>query len=53
MCVSFLVAGSYMARCRSDVATGKAFADGWFEPALQSGGFSGGRTADVSHNRPL
>ena len=45
MCVSFFVAGSYTARWRPALSTGKSFADGWLEPALHSGGFAAGRTA--------
>ncbi len=53
MWVSFRVAGSYIARCRLDRAIGKSFAEGWFDPSLQTAGLSGGRTAEVIHTRPL
>ncbi len=32
--------------------SGNSLADGWSEPALQNAGFSGARTAEVSHSRP-
>ena len=35
MCVSFFVAGSYIARWRPAFAIGKSFADGWLDPSLQ------------------
>ena len=35
------------------MATGNSFADGCVEPSLHSGGFADGRTAEVSHTRPL
>src|SRR6185503_10287787 len=53
MCVIFFVAGSYMASCRPLRCSGKAFADGCVDPSLQNAGFSGPRTADVSHSRPF
>src|SRR5215217_1642523 len=53
MCVSFLVVGSYIANCRPERGSGKAFADGCVDPALQNAGLSGGRTADVIHTRPF
>src|SRR5438552_14325590 len=52
MCVSLLVAGSYIARCRPARGSGNSFADGCVDPALQKSGLSLGRTADVIHTRP-
>src|SRR5829696_7721286 len=53
MCVIFFVAGSYIASWRPLRCSGKALADGCVEPSLHHAGFSGPRTADVSHRRPL
>src|SRR5215216_33988 len=52
MCVSFFVAGSYMARWRPELGSGNTFADGCDEPVLQKSGLAGPRTADVIHTRP-
>src|SRR5262245_21937745 len=51
MCVIFFVAGSYIASWRPLRWSGNALADGCVEPSLHHAGFSGPRTADVSHNR--
>src|SRR5687767_10390014 len=51
MCVSFLVCGSYICRCRLEFCIGNTFADGCVDPCLQNAGVSNGSTADVSHNR--
>src|SRR5512147_1569727 len=53
MCVSFFVFGSYMASWRPERLTGKSFADGCVEPALQNAGLSGGRIVEVIHTRPF
>src|SRR5215831_2422947 len=53
MCVSFFVFGSYIASCRPERLSGKSFADGCVDPALQNAGLSGGRTDDVIHTRPV
>src|SRR5262245_43388995 len=53
MCVSFLVCGSYICRCRLALLRGNAFADGCVDPALQNAGMSNGGTAEVSHRRLL
>src|SRR5262245_22578109 len=53
MWVSFFVCGSYICKWRLALFTGKAFADGCVDPALQKSGFSAGATADVSHTRPF
>src|SRR4029079_10816728 len=53
MCVSFFVAGSYIASWRPERASGNSFADGCDEPALQTAGLSGPRTAEVIHTRPF
>src|ERR1043166_397967 len=52
MCVSFFVAGSYIASCRPDRVTGNSFADSWADPALQKAGLSDGRMVSVIHTRP-
>src|SRR5258706_12377926 len=41
--VNLPLAGSYMDRCRLELSSGNAFADGWLEPFLQKSGLSGGR----------
>src|ERR1041385_2582436 len=51
--VSFLVFGSYIASCRPERLTGKSFADGCVDPALQNAGLSAGRIVDVIHTRPF
>src|SRR5215213_5550370 len=52
MCVSFFVAGSYMASCRPERLTGVSFAEGWLDPCLQNAGLSDGRTTEVIQTRP-
>src|SRR5215208_8206275 len=52
MCVSFFVAGSYMARWRPEFGSGNTFADGCDDPGLQKSGLAGPRTADVIQTRP-
>src|SRR5690242_2187453 len=51
--VSFFVFGSYIASCRPERLTGKSFADGCVDPALQNGGLSAGRMVDVIQTRPF
>src|SRR5215207_7402977 len=53
MCFISLVFGSYTARWRPEVLSGKRRADGWLDPALQKAGFSGGRTLEEIQTRPL
>src|SRR5207302_5290704 len=50
--VNFRVFGSYIASCRVDFSTGKAFAEGWSEPFLQKAGLSSPRIRAVNHTRP-
>src|SRR4051794_29785572 len=52
MCVSFRVAGSYIASCRPDRPTGNSFADSCADPALQNAGLSDGRMVSVIQTRP-
>src|SRR6266850_877497 len=52
MWVSFCVLGSYIASWRPERFTGKSFAEGWLDPALQKAGLSGGRTVEVIQTRP-
>src|SRR6185436_6577815 len=52
MCVYLPVFGSYIPRWRLALFMGKSFADGFVDSFLNSGGFSGGRTAAVIHTRP-
>src|SRR5215213_2703605 len=49
----FLVFGSKTAASRALRSSGKSFADGCVDPALQKAGFSGPRTAAASHTRPV
>src|SRR6187431_1700303 len=51
MCVSFLVCGSYICRCRLALSSGYTLAEGCVDPSLQNAGLSNGVTAEVSHNR--
>src|SRR5688500_4770717 len=52
-CFISFVAGSYAATWRFELLSGKRRADGWFDPALQNAGLSGGRTRDVIQTRPV
>ena len=49
----FIVCGSSIASCRRLCLSGKTFAEGWSDPALQKAGLSRPRTEAVSHTRPL
>src|SRR5215212_4838792 len=42
-CFISFVFGSYTARWRPELLSGKSRADGWLDPALQKAGLSGGR----------
>src|SRR5688572_16346802 len=53
MCFISLVFGSYIARWRPELLSGKRRADGWLDPALQKAGLSGPRTLDVIQTRPF
>src|SRR5687767_3925725 len=53
MCFISFVFGSYIARWRPELLSGKRRADGWVDPALQKAGFSGGRTLEVIQTRPF
>src|SRR5215207_4505910 len=53
MCFISLVFGSYTARWRPEVLSGKRRADGWLDPALQKSGLFGPRTLDVIQTRPV
>src|SRR5688572_32117291 len=53
MCFISFVFGSYTARCRPELFSGKRRADGWLDPALQKSGLSGPRTLDVIQTRPI
>jgi hypothetical protein len=46
-------AGSYIDRCRDELASGNTRAEGWLEPFLQKSGLLGWRTRAVAHTRPL
>src|ERR1700693_1236947 len=52
MSVTFLVLGSYIAKCRPALFRGNTLADGWLDPSWHQAGFSGGRTEEVNHTRP-
>lgn len=52
MLISF-VFGSYTARWRPELASGKSLAEGWLDPALQKSGLGGGRTLEVIQTRPF
>src|SRR5688572_30881782 len=52
-CFISLVLGSYTARWRPAVLSGKRRADGWLDPALQKSGLGGGRTLEVIQTRPV
>src|SRR5687768_1379529 len=51
-CFISFVFGSYIARWRPELLSGKSFAEGWLDPALQNAGLSGGRTLEVIQTRP-
>src|SRR5215216_1851259 len=53
MCFISFVFGSYTARWRPELLSGKSFAEGWLDAALQKAGLSGPRTLDVIHTRPF
>src|SRR5215208_6736292 len=52
-CFISFVFGSYTARWRPELLSGKSRADGWLDPALQKAGLSGGRTLEVIQTRPV
>src|SRR5215216_2426355 len=52
MCFISFVFGSYTATWRPELLSGKSFADGWLDPALQKSGLLGGRTRAVIQIRP-
>src|ERR687889_2727352 len=52
-CFISFVLGSYTARWRPELLSGKSRADGWLDPALQKAGLSGGRTLEVIQTRPF
>src|SRR5207244_6752217 len=51
--VNFFVFGSWTARWRPALSTGKSCADGWLDPFLQKAGLAAGRMRDVSQTRPF
>src|SRR5688572_18235926 len=53
MCFISLVFGSYIARWRFELLSGKSLAEGWLDPALQKSGLAGPRTLDVIQTRPF
>src|SRR5687767_6257694 len=53
MCFISFVFGSYTATWRFDALSGKSFADGWLDPALQKSGLFGPRTLEVIQTRPV
>src|SRR6266849_2118650 len=53
MGVNFFVSGSYTAACLPALFTGKYFANGLSDPALQKSGLSDGRTFDVTQTLPF
>src|SRR5688572_5254975 len=52
-CFISFVFGSYTATWRFALLSGKSFADGWLDPALQKSGLAGGRTLEVIQTRPF
>src|SRR5688572_16316430 len=52
-CFISFVFGSYTARWRPELFSGKSFAEGWLDPALQKSGLFGPRTLDVIQTRPF
>src|SRR5215210_4421431 len=53
MCFISFVFGSYTASWRPEFVSGKSFAEGWLDPALQKSGLFGARTRDVTQTRPF
>src|SRR5687767_4252769 len=53
MCFISFVFGSYTATWRFELLSGKTFAEGWLDPALQNSGLGGGRTLEVIQTRPF
>src|SRR4051794_10354808 len=53
MCEISPLLGSYIARCRPALSSGKSFADGCVDPSRQKSGLAAGLTAEVIHTRPF